>query len=753
MPPVHNFIDVTAPDAGAVLSRPTALAVGMQLTKLQSLVHMAGDEDAPHFLPDVDPTTDGRASRSVDGTHWYRPHMRLARRPDGGPDVAFLRDGDGVVRLQFVLEEVRPASVPAAAQPFAVRVDALALVWGGDRFAFATPTLELDDAGGDDSPRFALRSGAVLEPGDVSRLHAAMTSPSSGAHLDVRLSYGYWVDSAAPPPLPVPPVRRPSRPPVAEPPPPRPPASGPVRHPLAIDSVAILRRLPADAVVAPIGARGGAASLSATPAAAAATAPRAAATTVALGPVMAATQLSPDVFLRADAIRVLTTAARQRERKPDFHRATIHRTVPFTFDPSLAQHRSVYRGIEAPDELDDWESTPFGIVKRAGVGNAVFRIPDELRLLFDARLGTPHLVPTVYQDAEGQHRVRVLLRAVPWHDPTEVVGLRDTLETAPQVLVGGYDAATLRLTGAFPEQLQALGGQDVAVTLENGVELTFDVTLEFYRFLCDLLVKDLGISGAATVAYRAAPASGDEAARAAQTGVNVRLTLSDVGDLPLEVRVPTETLSPTTVEVVNRAGVAMRLGGCVPRLLQHDPNSVTPLGVFRATCTTTFPLELAPDESATLELVPDQPHEGQFWNAVLVEMIDQELVDDPAAVLDRIHELAPAHTLAWTVDVECPVFLRDPLPPSFADLHQVEVEIVREGYATQEVRLDPGQARRTVTMKRTLADIAASSGETVPEFSYRVRNVYFTHLGRWSELRAEQGSLVVFPNPAEGDGP
>lgn len=778
MPGASNTVSVAVLSAAA-LERPQ-VAVGMQLSRVQLLTQIAQDESAPQFSGDQEPLQDGRAYKASDGLSYYRPQLRVAQRAVTpiGPDVRFYKDVAGKVRLQFELEEVRPAGLPADAVPFNVRVEQVVLRWQGGQRVFDRPTLARDeDDNGPTGPAFALLIGAELAAEEVQPIYLALRTPASRARLDVQLAYSYYVDAPALPQRPPegppiivrpgdsvttrpgnagvtrpesgPPVVRPGGPVSVGAPGARIPASPPrrtvvVRTPGA--PVVVRRRQDFGHVMGDILGAGSTPS--------AGDALLVPATRVQLqGPV-----LSASVLRSVGTITDMLRRADERARQPNYKTATIAYSVPFIFDPSLDHHRPIYSMLESEAALDEqWTDTSFGPICRAPFPNTVYRLPDEVRLAYNVELGTPHLLPTLYRDDDENVRVRVTMRVMPWHNPDQLVKLRDHLHrsssgalAAPTITVGGYKSAKLHLTSAFPEQIQAITGQEIEIDLERGSEIILDLSLEFYRFLAELLSGPVGLTGEVSVALSAeAPAGGGPAERVRR--VPMRLSLGSVARLPYDVQVEQQTVSPTEVLLVNRSRADMQVGGCVPRLLQYDANSVVPIEVFDATTTTNFPTTLAADATLSVAIKPAADQE-LLWNAVQIELIDQRLTRPAQEVLDRIHEVAPSGTLSWVIEVECPPLLQNPLPARFENLFRVEVELSRPGFKTQQVVLRRGQAVGKVTMQRSLREILSPDAGGVEQFEYRVRNIYNDREGTWGAPRTGAGSsIAVFPNPPETD--
>lgn len=731
--PTPNSLDVQALPQLAHLTLPR-LAVGMPITRLQHLVQVLGDEHAPHFTPAQEPNRDGAAFQAVNGQIYYRPDLRVAQRSTAplGPEVRFLKDPAGTVRLLFELEEAPPPGLPDGAEPLSVKPGAVTLSWQENgqprQQVFASPTLVgTDDPQAPGRPDFRLRVAAELRADEVDLLYRALSSAGAAAQVTVTFTCGYWVDeSVVVDPTPPPPGRGPRFPR-------RPwldrlvPLSP---HLLIHENLTRVEEPSPPLPSAPVAAAG-------------------------LG-----RSLQTSVLLRADLLDLVRDQAQRRETRPDFRNVELVRTVPFFFDPALEHNRPIYSAVVGDASLSDtWENIGLGLVRAADFPNTVYRLPDEIRLAYNADLGAPHVIPTLYRGADDEVRVRVLLRAAPWYDPATLVALRDLLRktsggalSAANVVMGGYEKAVLRLGGAFPEQIRALGGAtQTEIGLEGSFELVLDLSLEFYRLLAELLVGPVGLTGEVDVTLKMAPDASGAPAQTKVFHLPLRLQLGDVANLPADVRVASEAVSPGEVQVINTAGAEARVGGCAVRLLQFDTNSVAPLEVFEAAVQApAFPATLAPGAELTLRVGPRDATTSELWNAVQVELLGHELTAPAREVMDRIHELAPSGAVRWTLTVESPLLTRTPLPPAYANLHRIEVRIESQGFAAQQVVLSPERPQAQVTLDRTLREIVGDAAGDLARFSYRVRNIYLDRPGPWGEPQIGEGStLFVFPQPAE----
>jgi hypothetical protein len=165
-----------------------------------------------------------------------------------------------------------------------------------------------------------------------------------------------------------------------------------------------------------------------------------------------------------------------------------------------------------------------------------------------------------------------------------------------------------------------------------------------------------------------------------------------------------------------------------------------------------FPLELAKDGTAELIFEPVEPQEGDWWNAVLVDLLDKTMVDDARTLLVRANELAGSGELTWDLTVVSPIFAAAALPERWANLVAVEVEISAPGFDTTTVALRKDMPSRMLTMRKPLSELVAGNAAGIQTATYRVRNNYVDHQGQWTEAQQQSGQeLFVYPNPAPED--
>ena len=426
-------------------------------------------------------------------------------------------------------------------------------------------------------------------------------------------------------------------------------------------------------------------------------------------------------------------------------RIAVTRVIPFVFNPNDDENRPIYRALHGVANLTgEWRKSAAGWLRDSGFPNTVYRVPDELRLAFDPNLGTPHVITTLHTDDAGASAVRVLLRVAPWQDPRKVVQVRElTGSRSAQVVVGPVAGATLRLGGSFPESIQVVGGaQGVAFPLAEGADLLMDLSLEYFQLLCGMIGGQVGLPGQVEVDL------GEQT-----TTVPVNLRMDTVDDLPVTVDVLAgDTASPTAVRLTNRSRTAIRVGGCAATLLQLGSGSVVPLGAFPARCASAFPLELAADGTAELAFEPVDPPQGARWNAVLVELLDKAMVEDAHAILLKANQLAGSGELTWNLRVSCPVFAAATLPPRWAELVAVEVQVSAPGFDTTTVALRQDTPTKTVAMRKPLTELITGGATGIRTASYRVRNNYTDHQGQWTAPQEQSGDeLIVYPNPAADD--
>lgn len=713
-------VQAVSPAALSSVVRSTSLATSMRLGQLQRAIVVATG-GGPSFPAGQEPVQDAVGYQASDGVTYYRPLFRVADRGPGrrpGPDVWFLEDDQGVITLQWTLEVVPLAGGPAGARPLPFAIDSVRMVWDAGHRDFAAPGIEPVDNAAEGQAAVRVRGAVQLRPDEAAELEAAMNHPESACRLEVALSYDYTVrvpdtsggGTTSPGPRP-----RIPRPTVAD---------RVVFRPQRLDP----RRFHAQGVgdAEPVGAT----AISA----------------------VSFRRINPD--LRAEFIggRISDILARPRTR-PDARHQTLTRSVPFVFEPSVEANRPIYRALhDAAMLTDDWQQHgDAGWLRDSDFPNTVFRLPDALRLAWDTETAGPRMAPTLYRNDAGDPRVRLLLRLAPWQDPAKIVLARKGLDMAgARVVTGQVGSATLHMGGAFPEELTLVGGSGVAIPL-GGVELAFDVSLTFYEFICQVVTKPEGLSGTVEVALSVKPpADGEPAAEEQRTVVvPVNIRLDRVDDLPCTISVP-EGVVPTTVTVTNSSGAEITIGGCDASFLQVDEESVVPVDLYPARCTTAFPITLPPGGKADLALELQTPAENLVWNGVLVELLDKRLTATPVDVLHRVHELAPAGASTRDLTVTSPVFATGTLPDRWKNLASIEVELTTPTGQTVSSVLSLANASRTLRLPASLDDLVTGVGGGIPTVSYRVRNNYTDHQGEWTQPQSQSGEeIVVYPNAAE----
>jgi hypothetical protein len=669
----------------------------------------------PVFDPATAPTVDGTAVTSLDGQAWFRPTWRIANRPAGllaGPDVWFDRDEQRTIRLRWTLTETLPAGAPANATSLIVGVDDVVIKWssGSRSFGRQEPPRQ-------PGPR-AMQLGCELHPDEADKLELAMCDAASGCHVEVTHHVHYAVQ--------LPPAT------LAEP---RILTFGQGYPQLAMQFRSLgcpVHDLDVDGnpffVVELEDSQ-----------------------------VEIAKKLYEEYGFHWDTMDELATwtdrlipllgAVRFQELTgllsggQEEHFDEVVQSIPFVFNPNDEANRPIYRALHGAANLTNtWQKSAPGWLRTSAFPDTIYRVPDEVRLAFNPSMGTPHVISTLHTDDQDRASVRVLLRVAAWQDPRRIQEVRAlTASPAAQVIVGPVESATLRLGGSFPEAIRLRGGaEEVTLPLSEGADLLMELSLEYFQLLCSMLTGPVGLSGDVEVRLS------DQVV----THVPLSLRMDKVDDLP--VTVTATGAQPTTVTVTNASGAAIRAGGCVAVFLQKDSASVVPKASYPARCTSAFPLELAAGASAELTFEPasgEVPADA-WWNAVLVDLLDKQLVADADATLLRAHELAGTGELTWDLTVSSPVFATAELPARWAGLASLEVEVSAPGFDTTTVILRKDTPSRTITLRKPLAALVAGGASGIHTATYRVRNNYTDHQGEWSAPQQQSGEeLVAFPNP------
>ncbi len=745
-------VQAVSPTVLSSMLRSTSLATSVRLVQLQrAIVTVSGG--GPDFPAGQEPVQDAVAYTASDGMAFYRPMLRVAQRGPGrrpGPDVWFVEDDQGVITLQFTLEVIPLVGGPAGAMPLPFTVDSLRMVWNAGTYDFEVPGVEVVDTPTEGQSPLRIHAAARLRPDEAATLESAMNHHESACRLEIAFSCEYTVQVPEPtgPAGPSGPGGRRPRPRIPRPQ--RfPPAEVAFKPHIFEAGIAATRvsAISADAVATPhFGASDMIASgISASDILAA----------KAEEPVWGK-RISRSVRDRLIGIKVSDIIAAPQTR-PDARKVAISRSVPFVFEPSEEANGPIYRALhDAAALTDDWQQLgDAGWLRDSDFPNTIFRLPDALRLAWDAETGGPRMAPTLYRDTAGEPRVRLLLRLAPWQDPAKIVLTRRGLDMlSARVVTGQVGNSTLHMGGAFPEELTLVGAAGMSIPLA-GAELAFDVSLSFYEFICQVVTSHAGLSGTVEVVVATLPdataAPGEPGAAATQRSVPVpvQIRLDRVDDLPCTIAVPEGEVSPTTVTVTNASGADLTIGGCEASFLQIDEESVVPVDLYPARCTSTFPITLAAGARAQLTMEQETEADDVVWNGVLVELLDKRLVSPPADVLRKVHELAPAGASSRDLTITSPVFATGALPDKWAGLFSIEVELTTQGGQVLSGMLSLTNPSRTLHVPASLADLVSGVGGGIPTVAYRVRNNYVDHQGEWSAPQSQSGDeIVVYPNPA-----
>jgi hypothetical protein len=713
------------------LARSQTIATSVTLSMLQRAVLVVGG-GGPTFPAGQEPLLDGTAYTATDGVAYYRPQIMVAGRPPGrrpGPDVWFLKDDNGDISLQWTLATA-PFTANPAAVPVPFTITAVKMEWAQGSFDFVAPGLEPVEGHPPDQPAYLVHGGAPILREKANELEAAMNHPDSACRLTVTYTYAYTVQ------VPVDDGQSPTGPVL----------DGPIvrdhRHPVLDDVIIRDHRLSERVRISPQ----------------ADFEPLVPATVMAAEiPITSLTRrFDPRISAVLEGQNLAQLIAAQ-PTTPENRTQTVVRSVPFVFEPSDEQNGPIYRSLHGAANLTDaWVRGEAGWMCGSDLPNTVYRLPDDLRLAWDAELGGPHMVPTLHRTTAGDMRVRLLLRLAPWHDARKLAMVRKLVNLpAAHVVIGEVDKSMLHMGGSFPEELTVVGNADAPAPL-TGLDLTLDLSLAYYQLFCSQITTPIGVPGTVDVVLATSPPATEGAQATAQaTTVDVQLRLDHVDDLPCDVALP-EVPSPRTVTVTNVSGVDITVGGAEVTLLQVDEDSVTPVDTCPGRCTATFPLTIPSTGSVELPIEPAEeaatPDAQMIWNGVLFELVDKRLITTPDQMLKHLHELAGASDTSRDLTVTSPVFSTGTLPERWKGLVSIEVEVTPPGATPTSVVLSPTAASKTIAARITLQDVAAGAPGGITAVDFRVRNNYVDHQGQWTTSQRQSGTdLVVYPNATPGD--
>lgn len=704
----------------------------------------------PNFPKAQEPKADGRTFRAHDGTQFYRSEARVATRAGqfGGPDVRFLKDIDGTIRLHIELEQSLPAGVPQSATPLGRVTGAPRIIWRGGQVALGAPTVFKDE----DSGLWRMRFLQELAADEVSGLFAAMTEPNSRTALEINFTYSYTLS-----------------------PRPEPDAGGNdvgdhVKDAIKKSLFDLFRR----------GIQG---RLEATEATIATPQVmlnrRPVANVVRLDPVVMADarrRVKPRTGVRLDPKVIDAIAARptgpvrprpQPQPEPGIQHKTgkFTRRIPFFFDRDLDQHGHIFAAIAGGGGIATvWQDTEFGTIRPAEFPNTVYMLPHEYRLSYDPLRGLPHMVPVQYRADDDSFRLRITLRVEPWYDPARIARLKTALAHQssgaflhPTVIPGGVDRATMELRTAFPEDVDMIGADGpVEIDPRTPFDLVLDLSQEFYQLMTGMMTGPMGLNGVVQVALSQPdePEDADPDDGAGARTIQMRLNFNALGRLPLDIKAVSAAINPGSVELTNNCAQAVTVSETDITLMQLDENSVSPINIFSAALTGPDPIELEPGTSTTLEFAPEGPETGHVWNAVDLAITNSALALDPEASLRAIHDLADTAAFGWELTVQTFHFQIDQsgLPPQ-DQLMAVEVQMWRDDAPDRRVQvtLTKDQESDTVIFPRDLNDLI--SNDTAAEFlslKTRTRGVYLTGFGDWGPEMDHTGSNLIAFAPARG---
>jgi hypothetical protein len=148
-----------------------------------------------------------------------------------------------------------------------------------------------------------------------------------------------------------------------------------------------------------------------------------------------------------------------------------------------------------------------------------------------------------------------------------------------------------------------------------------------------------------------------------------------------------------------------------------------------------------------LQLSATTPLDPSTIGAVALGFTGVRLHAAPAAVLDKVHQLAGTTVAGTTVRVRS-FQLANPasLPPAIADLYGLEVQIRRVNRPPVTAFLTTDEPEKTVGLTLLIGDLVAGVDPQQPTFEWRRRNLRAAGTGEFSEWETVTGrELFVTP--------
>lgn len=450
--------------------------------------------------------------------------------------------------------------------------------------------------------------------------------------------------------------------------------------------------------------------------------------------------------------------------QPDARTQKVTRRLDAHYSPDLRPYKPIYAALEGQDSTLGWRASAHGQFRPSDVRDTCYILPDRMLLSRDSESTLPNVTGILLEPKELPPGMalqdalitRLTFHVVPFVDPERLVELRKLIraETSNQVIysdlaIGGYSKATFlpdpSLSGLGDFMAGTAEATSQEVTPETGMTLVYEGRAEFTALLFEKLRGD-GIRG--EVAFELPQDGGGDLLT-----VKVPVVLSINQLAPLDptwsfaLADPSDPGSERVLSLSNPYDRELKASGL--RVTALTRSSVTgATQEFQHAELSRTELTLRPETSETVAL--DFGSDDVAWNEYEVVFGDFALETDPQRLVKRLFDTFVNTVRAWRVNIAAVQLQHfDALPDAFKRqlefIIKFEVEIRRAGGTrVASASLDRENPTATVFLDQSLADMLGETRDAVYEMRRRTVHL-LTGVSDWTEwTRGTDANINVF---------